>query len=98
MTFEQFIEKVTGDVTLQQKMVGAKAPEEAYEIAKAAGLSVPYEEFLAAMKKLSDASSDISADEVDAIVGGAAATIDLATANISSMVVTGLPPAATASV
>lgn len=74
MTFEQFIEKLAGDAALAENISKAESPEKAYELAKTAGLGLPYDEFVASMKKINDANNDMSAADVDTIVGGVSTT------------------------
>ena len=71
MTTKEFIEKLTKDETLANKMEGCKAPEEAYEVAKEAGLTDDIESFKAVMTAVNKKiNGELSDDELDNIAGG----------------------------
>ena len=75
MTTKEFIEKLTKDETLANKMAGCKAPEEAYEVAKKAGLTDDFEAFKTIMTAVNKRiKCELSDDELDNVAGGADAT------------------------
>jgi hypothetical protein len=71
MTTKDFITKLMqGDKELAGKLEKCKAPEEAYKIAKAAGLTDGMDAFVAEMKKLNEAVKDLSEDDLADVAGG----------------------------
>ena len=67
MTTKEIFEKAAKDAALADKMAKAKTPEEAYEAAKAAGLTDSFDAFKATAKEINDANSKMSPEEVDAV-------------------------------
>jgi predicted ribosomally synthesized peptide with nif11-like leader len=74
MKLEEFVKKLADDPTLVDKLNKAANPEEAFEICKAAGLDETFEAFSEGMSKLAKAQTEMSAEEVDAVVGGSTTT------------------------
>lgn len=74
MTLQEFLQDLEGNEAVASKLNKAANPDEAYAIAKEAGLSISFEEFSEGMAKLSATQSELSGEEVDAIVGGATTT------------------------
>ena len=70
MLFEEFLNKIAEDPELSEKLQRSASPDEAYELAKEAGLSIEKDDFMLAMKKINEAYSEMSAEEIDAVVGG----------------------------
>ncbi|MGN0649296.1 MAG: Nif11-like leader peptide family RiPP precursor [Oscillospiraceae bacterium] len=71
MTTKEFIEKMAGDEALSKKMSECKAPEEAYEVAKEAGLTDDIESFKAVMTAVNkQLKGELSDDELDNVAGG----------------------------
>jgi pyruvate dehydrogenase complex dehydrogenase (E1) component len=72
MTTIEFIGKTASESKeLVSKLEACKAPEEAYGIAKAEGLTDNFEVFVAEMKKLHEAVKDLSDDDLAEVAGGA---------------------------
>ena len=70
MNMQDFLQLLNEDVDLAQKMTGAANPDEAYAIAKEAGLTDSFEVFTDTMTKIYKAQSELSDEEIDAVVGG----------------------------
>ncbi|MGN0649302.1 MAG: Nif11-like leader peptide family RiPP precursor [Oscillospiraceae bacterium] len=71
MTTQEFIKKMTNDEALSKKMSECKAPEEAYEVAKEAGLTDDIESFKAVMTAVNkQLKGELSDDELDNVAGG----------------------------
>ena len=90
MNLEALIKKLAEDSELVEKLNKAANPEEAYEICKAAGLDETFEKFSEGMSKLAKAQSEMSAEDVDAVVGGST------TSDITTIVTSSTGAAATA--
>ena len=63
-----FLEKVQGDISLQEKLKAAKDADAVGEIAKAAGFAISAEE-------LKKAQAEISEEELEGIAGGSSRDI-----------------------
>ena len=71
MTTKEFFEKMASDEALAKKMSECKAPEEAYEVAKEAGLTDNIETFQAVMTAVNkQIKGELSDDELDNVAGG----------------------------
>ena len=70
MRTQEFITMLGNSVDLCQKMQTCKAPEEAYNIAKAEGLTDSFEEFTAKMTKFHDSIKDLTEDDLTKVAGG----------------------------
>ncbi|MGN0649298.1 MAG: Nif11-like leader peptide family RiPP precursor [Oscillospiraceae bacterium] len=78
MTTQEFIEKMSKDEALAKKLSECKAPEEAYEVAKEAGLTDDFEAFKTIMTAVNKRiKGELSDDELDDVAGGVDA-IDVA--------------------
>lgn len=73
MTTKDFITKLN-NADLVKKMSDAKSPKEAYDIAKANGLSDGYDAFVKEMEKLKADTGELSDDDLQAVAGGASTT------------------------
>ena len=71
MNFEELMKKLLADNALSNKMSSMTSAEDAYAFARELGYTASEQEFMDNMKKLSETNSEISAEDVDAIVGGA---------------------------
>ena len=74
MNMQEFLQLLIENSELAQKMDGAANPDEAYAIAKEAGLTDSFEVFTDTMTKLYKAQSELSEEELDAVVGGSTFT------------------------
>ncbi|MGN0648819.1 MAG: Nif11-like leader peptide family RiPP precursor [Oscillospiraceae bacterium] len=71
MTTQDFINKMAEDEALSKKLSECKSPEEAYETAKAAGLTDDFESFKAVMTAVNKrVNGELSDDELEAVAGG----------------------------
>lgn len=71
MTTQEFIEKMASDEAFAKKLEGCKSPEEAYEVAKEAGLTDDIESFKAVMTAVNtQIKGELSDDELDNVAGG----------------------------
>ncbi|MGN0649299.1 MAG: Nif11-like leader peptide family RiPP precursor [Oscillospiraceae bacterium] len=71
MTTKEFIEKKSKDEVVTKKMESCKSPEEAYEVAKEAGLTDDFETFKAVMTAVNKRiKGELSDDELDYVAGG----------------------------
>lgn len=71
MTTKEFIEKALKDDALRAKLAGCKSPEEAYAVAKEAGLSDGLDAFTAVMTAAEKrVSGELSDEELRDIAGG----------------------------
>ena len=71
MTTKEFIENMLKDEDIAKKMEGCKAPEEAYKVAKEAGLTDDIETFKAIMTAVNKrVSGEISDEELNRVAGG----------------------------
>lgn len=70
MNMQEFLQLLSENSELAQKMDGAANPDEAYAIAKEAGLTDSFEVFTDTMTKVYKAQSELSEEELDAVVGG----------------------------
>lgn len=71
MTTQEFVEKMVKDEGLCQKMSGCKKPEEAYELAKAAGVTDNFDLFANVMKQFNEQiSQELSDEELENAAGG----------------------------
>ena len=74
MNIQDFLQLLNENSDLAQKMSGAANPDEAYAIAKEAGLTDSFEVFTDTMAKIYKAQSELSDADIDAVVGGGAET------------------------
>lgn len=74
MNMQEFLQSLNENPDLGQKMDGASNPDEAYAIAKEAGLTDSFEVFTDTMTKIYKAQSELSDEELDAVVGGSTVT------------------------
>ena len=75
MTAVEFKEKLlAGDTALVEKLKGAKSPDEAYAVAKGAGMNDTKEAFMAQMKALHDKYTDVTDEDLKAVAGGSSTT------------------------
>ena len=74
MKFEEFITYMTEHPDFSAKMEKCASSDEAYALAKEVGLNMEQCEFMDAMKKVNDSFGTMSANDVDAIVGGMTST------------------------
>ncbi|MGN0649300.1 MAG: Nif11-like leader peptide family RiPP precursor [Oscillospiraceae bacterium] len=71
MTTKEFIEKMASDEALAKKLEGCKSPEEAYEVAKEAGLTDDIETFKGIMTAVNkQLKGELSDDELENVAGG----------------------------
>ncbi|MGN0649301.1 MAG: Nif11-like leader peptide family RiPP precursor [Oscillospiraceae bacterium] len=71
MNTNEFIEKMSRDEALAKKMECCKAPEEAYEVAKEAGLTDDFETFKAVMTAVyNQLKGELSDGELENVAGG----------------------------
>lgn len=71
MTTQEFVKKMEKDEELCQKMRDCKKPEEAYELAKAAGVMDDLDVFMKFMTQLNEQmSQELSGEELENVVGG----------------------------
>ena len=63
---KSFLEKVTSDTSLQEKIKAAASPEAAIEIAKEAGFSITAEDIQA----MASSMAELSDEELEAAAGG----------------------------
>lgn len=71
MTTQEFVKKMEKDEELCQKMRGCEKPEEAYELAKTAGVTDDLDVFTKVMKQLNErASQELSDEELENVAGG----------------------------
>lgn len=71
MTTKEFVEKAAKDEELAKKMKACKKPEEAYEVAKEAGVTDDYDAFTKYMTELNEKlSQELSEDELENAAGG----------------------------
>lgn len=71
MTTQEFVEKMVKDEGLCKKMSGCKKPEEAYELAKAAGVTDDFDVFTNIMKQFNEQiSQELSDEELENAAGG----------------------------
>jgi len=74
MTAVEFTEKLMkGDEVLAGKLKKAKSPDEAYAIAKEAGLNDSKEAFMTQMKALHDKYTEVTKEDLAAAAGGSSA-------------------------
>ncbi|MGN0648820.1 MAG: Nif11-like leader peptide family RiPP precursor [Oscillospiraceae bacterium] len=77
MNTQEFIKKMSDDEALAKKMEGCKSPEEAFETAKAAGLTDDFESFKAVMTAVNKmVNGELSDDELDEVAGGMSKTTE----------------------
>lgn len=69
MKTSAFISKLR-DPELSKMMSVAKSPQEAFEIAKAAGVTDSFEEFITEMQKLQAVLGELSEDDLVSVAGG----------------------------
>jgi hypothetical protein len=71
MKTQEFINKLTaqGEETIA-KMKDCKTPEEAYTVAKDAGVTDSFDDFVAVMTKVYESIKDLSEDDLDMVAGG----------------------------
>ena len=95
MNIQDFLRLLNEDSDLAQKMGGAANPDEAYAIAKEAGLTDSFEVFTDTMTKIYKAQSELSDDEIDSVVGGTKPEV-LITVTLSTLstIITGATAAA----
>ena len=71
MKTQEFIGRlVQENGELVSKMQACKAPEEAYEVAKSAGLTDSFEEFTAEMTKVYESVKNLTEDDLAKVAGG----------------------------
>ena len=63
---------MSADVELMKKIASCKTVDEAYEAAKAAGLTTPKDEAVAAFKKWQVQLHELSENDLEKVTGGAA--------------------------
>jgi len=81
MTAVEFKEKLMkGDKDLVEKLKNVKSPDEAYAVAKEAGLNDTKEAFRAQMKALHDKYTEVTKEDLAAAAGGGSATDVIAAA------------------
>lgn len=83
MKILEFTAKIkANDKELVAKLEKCKSPDEAYKVAKAAGLDATKEEFVAEMKKLNEAVKELDEKALDTVAGGMIAPPQLPTGPI----------------
>lgn len=71
VTTKEFVEKVAKDEELVNKMSACKKPEEAYEVAKEAGVTDDYDAFVKYVTELNEQmSQELSDEELENTAGG----------------------------
>lgn len=71
MTTKEFVEVASKNEELAKKMGACKKPEEAYEVAKEAGLTDDYDTFTKYMTELNEKlSQELSDEELENAAGG----------------------------
>lgn len=79
MTTPEFVKKIVEDEELRNTMSAYETPDEAYEAAKAHGLTDDKETFMATMAAAQQAmSGELSDEELEEIAGGASAGVVVA--------------------
>ena len=69
---KDFLEKVKGDTSLQEKLKAATSPEAALEIAKDAGFAITAED----IQSMQSGTVQLSAEELEGVAGGGACRTD----------------------
>ena len=77
----EFVKQTSVDPAACEKMAACKTSEEAYEIARAAGVADSLEDFVAAMEQIKSQVSEISEDDLEGLNAG------LSTAGAATMAV-----------
>jgi hypothetical protein len=89
MTTKEFI-PLLNNPELGETMSGAQSPQEAYDIAKANGLTDSFEEFVEEMTKLKETVGELSEADLESVAGGdAARDFEVVTAILTSVSATG---------
>ncbi|MGN0648817.1 MAG: Nif11-like leader peptide family RiPP precursor [Oscillospiraceae bacterium] len=71
MTTQEFFKKMAEDEALAKKLSECKSPEEAFEVAKGAGLTDDIETFKAVMTAVNKrVKGELSDDELESVAGG----------------------------
>ena len=88
MNIQDFLQFINENPDLAQKMNGAANPDEAYAIAKEAGLTDSFEVFTDTMAKIYKAQSELSDEDIDSIVGGVEPVISVVSVVTASTMAT----------
>jgi predicted ribosomally synthesized peptide with nif11-like leader len=98
MKIKEFVAKIkANDKDLVAKLGKCKSPDEAYKVAKAAGLDATKDEFVAEMKKLNEAVKELDEKSLDKVAGGRMSDGEIASTVIGSVgAVAGIVSAAAA--
>ncbi|MGN0648822.1 MAG: Nif11-like leader peptide family RiPP precursor [Oscillospiraceae bacterium] len=79
MTTQEFIKKMADDEKLSKKLSDCKSPEEAYAVAKEAGLTDDIDTFKAVMTAVNkQLNGELSDDELENVAGGMSEGVALA--------------------
>ena len=70
----EFVKQTSADPAACDKMAACKTPEEAYAIAKDAGVTDSLDEFVAAMQKIQSQVSEVSEDDLEGLNAGLSTT------------------------
>jgi predicted ribosomally synthesized peptide with nif11-like leader len=71
MTLKEFRARLDGsDLALLQKLGACKTPDDAYAVAKAAGLTASKEDFVKEMLRFNLAVKELNENELDSVAGG----------------------------
>lgn len=94
MTAKEFVEEMVKNEELTQKMADCKKPEEAYEIAKEAGVTDDYDAFVKYMTELNEQmSQELSDDELENAAGGLSTSDAITIAGMAVSVATAIASA-----
>ena len=74
MDLKEFLTKLKDDEALRQEINACEKAEDAYAIAKGAGLDIPFEDFEKFLTKSAAAYTSLSDDELALVSGGLGST------------------------